>query len=266
MTSDHPTTSDATNPAPPAPGSPRSEILQQAWRTIVPEQGARFGPLPPLMLLLTLVTGFVDAYSYLSLGHVFVANMTGNVVFSGFAIAGAPGFSLAASVAALAAFAVGALVSGRVGRANSTHRGRLLSTALAIEATMLLAAYLVAQLGASPEQNAGIRYALIALLGIGMGVQNAAARALAVPDLTTTVLTLTITGTSADSKAAGGPGGKPGRRLLSVAAMFVGGLVGALAVLHGHAPLSLLGAVILLLVALTAAWPTRSSDAPWTRP
>ena len=72
--------------------------------------------------------------------------------------------------------------------------------------------------------------------------------------------------TSADSKAAGGPGGKPGRRLLSVAAMFLGGLLGALAVLHGHAPLSLLGAVVLLAIAVCAAWPTRTSDAAWTRP
>jgi hypothetical protein len=38
--------------------------------------------LPAMLLTLTVVTGVVDAASYLSLGHVFVANMTGNVVFS----------------------------------------------------------------------------------------------------------------------------------------------------------------------------------------
>jgi len=243
-----------------------SEILNQAWRTIVPERGARFGPLPPLMLLLTVVTGFVDAFSYLALGHVFVANMTGNVVFSGFAVAGAPGFSLAASLAALAAFAVGALGGGRIARIHNTHRGRHFSTSILIETAVILAAYLVAQLGPEPDKNAAIRYVLIALLGIGMGVQNAAARSLAVPDLTTTVLTLTITGTSADSKLAGGPGGKPGRRLLSVAAMFLGGLIGATAILHGHAPLSLLCAAILLLTATSVAWRTRTSEADWTRP
>jgi len=248
------------------PSPPSSEILNQAWRTLVPERDARFGPLPPLMLTLTVVTGFVDAYSYLGLGHVFVANMTGNVVFSGFAIAGAPGFSLTASLASLTAFAVGALVGGRVARRDHAHRGRLLSTAMTIEFAMLLAAYLVAQLGPSPERSGSARYVLIALLGIGMGVQNAAARALAVPDLTTTVLTLTITGTSADSKAAGGPGGKPGRRLLSVAAMFLGALIGALAAVHGHAPLSLLCAVIILALAATAAYRTRPSTAAWTRP
>jgi uncharacterized membrane protein YoaK (UPF0700 family) len=63
---------------------------------------------------MTLVTGLVDAFSYLVLGHVFVANMTGNVVFLGFALVGAPGFSIAASLAAMAAFAVGALLGGRL--------------------------------------------------------------------------------------------------------------------------------------------------------
>ena len=56
---------------------------------LVPRRGSRHGPLPPLLLGLTVVTGLVDAFSYLLLGHVFVANMTGNVVFLGFAIAGA---------------------------------------------------------------------------------------------------------------------------------------------------------------------------------
>jgi uncharacterized membrane protein YoaK (UPF0700 family) len=66
-----------------------------------------------------VVTGVVDAVSILRLGRVFVANMTGNVVFSAFALVGAPGFSLSASLAALGGFLVGALgggaVTGRLG-------------------------------------------------------------------------------------------------------------------------------------------------------
>lgn len=50
------------------------------------------GPLPALLLGLTAVTGVVDAISILALGRVFVANMTGNIVFIGLAIAHAPAF------------------------------------------------------------------------------------------------------------------------------------------------------------------------------
>lgn len=65
-------------------------LLREAWATLVPDPAGRHGPLPPLLLVLTVVTGLVDAVSYLELGRVFVANMTGNVVFTGFALAGAP--------------------------------------------------------------------------------------------------------------------------------------------------------------------------------
>ena len=69
-------------------------LRAEALGTIWPERASRDGPLPPLLLLLTVVTGLVDAASFLKLGHVFVANMTGNVVFLGFAIAGASGLSI----------------------------------------------------------------------------------------------------------------------------------------------------------------------------
>src|ERR1700721_299684 len=72
------------------------------------------GPLPGLLLALTVVTGAVDAVSILRLGRVFVANMTGNVVFAGFAVVGAPGFALGSSLIALAGFLLGAAFGGRL--------------------------------------------------------------------------------------------------------------------------------------------------------
>src|SRR3954463_7366645 len=83
------------------------------------------GPLPALMLVLTVLTGVVDAVSILSLGRVFVANMTGNVVFIGFALAGASGFSLSASLAALGGFLAGAAAGGIAVERLGGHRGRL---------------------------------------------------------------------------------------------------------------------------------------------
>ena len=242
-----------------------SEILNEARSTLVPDRESRHGPLPPLMLVLTVVTGFVDAYSYLALGRVFVANMTGNVVFTGFALAGQSEFSLGASLCALASFAVGALAAGRVTRASREHRGKLLHHVLLLEFALLVVAYFLAQLGPATS-HPGMRYVLIVLLGLAMGVQNAAARVLAVPDLTTTVLTLTITGTSADSRLAGGPGGKAGRRLLSVFAMFLGALFGALAVVQGHSGVALLCPMLLVAGALVLATRLVHSEDPWTRP
>src|SRR3954454_19551048 len=85
------------------------------------------GPLPALMLVLTLLTGVVDAVSILSLGRVFAANMTGNVVFVGFAIAGASGFARAGSFSALGGFLVGASVAGAPAWRLGAHRARLLA-------------------------------------------------------------------------------------------------------------------------------------------
>ena len=103
---------------------PASQFVEDVREVVVPHRGGRHGPLPPLLLCLTLVTGLVDAFSYLLLGHVFVANMTGNVVFLGFAIAGAPGFSIPASLVALGSFVCGALDRGqgrfRVGASSRT--------------------------------------------------------------------------------------------------------------------------------------------------
>lgn len=246
-----------------------SEILTDAWRTLVPDRSDtadRHGPLPPIMAALTIVTGFIDSYSYLILGHVLVANMTGNVVFSGFAVAGTSGFSLPASAAALLAFSAGALLTGRVVRNERGHRGRLLYHTVRIEFMLVAAGYFVARFAPSPAGNEGIKYLLIVLLAVGMGVQNAFARALAVPDLTTTVLTMTITGTSADSRLAGGAGGKAGRRLLSVLAMFLGASLGALFVHVGHSDISLLCAGVLLAAATYAARRTLASRDAWTAP
>ena len=71
-------------------------MLRTARRpeTLWPPAAAKEDGLPPLLIVLTIVTGVVDALAYLRLGHVFVANMTGNVVFLGFAAAGAGGLSV----------------------------------------------------------------------------------------------------------------------------------------------------------------------------
>src|SRR4051794_4405873 len=137
------------------------------------------GPLPPLLLTLTVVTGVVDAVSILRLGRVFVANMTGNVVFSGFALVGVPGFSLSASLAALAGFLVGALGGGMLAGRLGPDRGLLLRAGAAAELILVVGA--LALTAGLP--SAAARDGIAALLALAMGIQNAVARRLAVPDL-----------------------------------------------------------------------------------
>ncbi|MFF0449966.1 YoaK family protein [Streptomyces sp. NPDC004609] len=240
-------------------------LLTDAYRTLVPPREDRHGPLPPLMLTLTLVTGLVDAVSYLALGKVFVANMTGNVVFLGFALTGADGLSALASVVSLAAFLTGALAGGRLGTRFAENRGRLLAVATAVQAALIAVTVVVAA-STGGEVTTTVRYTLIVFLGVAMGAQNAVARRLGVPDLTTTVLTLTLTGLAADSTAAGGKAPRPGRRIMSVLAMFLGALVGA-ALIEYDLFVLLLG-LVLLLVAVTsvAAYRLSAGGTAWTRP
>jgi len=205
-------------------------------------------PLPWLLLLLSVTTGLVDAISVLGLGKVFTANMTGNIVFLGFAASGAPGFKVAPYVFAIASFMVGALIAGRVGR---HHAGlplrRWLLTAASVEAILLWIAAGVATGfdGVTQAPDSSV-YIIITLTGLAMGFRNATIRQLKVPDLTTTVLTLTITGLAADSSAAGGANPNWARRIGSVAAIFLGAAIGAYLVIHGGlvAPLILAGGLI----------------------
>jgi uncharacterized membrane protein YoaK (UPF0700 family) len=208
----------------------------------------RHGPLPPLLLALTAVTGLVDAVSILRLGRVFVANMTGNIAFTGFAITGAPGFSLSASLFALAGFMAGAAIGGMLASRTDHDRALLLLSAAASELILVAAALAVA---ASVTVLSGVpRDILAALLAVAMGIQNAAARRLAVPDLTTTVLTMTLTGIAADLRARNhGPALL--RRLLAVVTMLAGAAAGAWLVLR-ISPAAALGLAVGLLAVVTA--------------
>jgi uncharacterized membrane protein YoaK (UPF0700 family) len=211
---------------------------------------------------MTVVTGMVDAFSYLTLGHVFVANMTGNVVFLAFGLLGVTGFSIATAVVALAAFTIGALAGGRIGSKLAGRPWSIVGAGTAVEALFLGSATAISVL-LGPTLAEPQRYVVTGVLGVAMGLQNATARTLAVPDLTTTVLTLTITGIAADSHLVGGPGSRAGRRLLSIAAMLAGAIVGATLILRGHAPyvLAIAFAIVLgIAVAVRLPWTKRPSS------
>jgi uncharacterized membrane protein YoaK (UPF0700 family) len=201
------------------------------------------------LLVLTFSTGLVDAVSYLGLGRVFVANMTGNIVLLGFGIAGSAGLPVVAPLVSLGAFLVGSAVGGamatRIGHRHAQHVAR----ALGIETALVLAAAIVAA-AAEVEPSSVSGDAVIALLALGMGVRNATVRRLAVPDLTTTVLTMTLTGLAADSRVAGGSGAGSVRRIAAVLAMLLGAIAGALLLKISLVPPLLAAAALALLVAV----------------
>jgi len=198
------------------------------------------------LLLLTFVTGIVDAVSVLGY-HVFAANMTGNIVFFGFALAGNVASTVSLSLVALASFMAGAVIGGRV--ANGL-RARWLVVGFGMEVAMLTAATLVAF-------HAGPAHALVSLLGLAMGLRNAITRKLAVPDLVTTVLTLTVTGLAAESSLAGGSNPRWQRRIAAVVAMLSGACSGAALLSFGPGPAvgvaTLIEALALVLLARAAS-------------
>jgi uncharacterized membrane protein YoaK (UPF0700 family) len=220
------------------------------------------GPLPALLLILTVVTGIVDAVSILSLGRVFVANMTGNVVFVGFALSGAPGFSLSASLFAIGGFLVGAFAGGALIKGMTASRGILLRNIVAIELALVLIAVAITSSLSTPFSDP-VKDAVAAVTAIAMGAQNSAARRLAVPDITTTVLTMTLTGLAADLRSRNWA--EIIRRLLAVASMLVGAVGGALLVLHVRpaAALGLAAALLVLVLVLSASACKRSAG--WQR-
>jgi uncharacterized membrane protein YoaK (UPF0700 family) len=141
--------------------------------------------------------------------------MTGNVVFLGFAIAGGEGVSAIRSLTALGAFACGGICGGRAINARDRAPARSLLMAMCLESLLLLIAVACTTRVAS-ELSSVATYAVIVLTAVAMGLRNAVVRKLGVPDLTTTVLTLTITGLAADSRLAGGGGGRSKTRVLYV--------------------------------------------------
>jgi uncharacterized membrane protein YoaK (UPF0700 family) len=217
------------------------------------------------LFTLTGLTGVIDAVSFLGLGRVFTANMTGNVVLLGFAVAGAPGLASTRNAVSLVAFLVGAIAGGYIGHSMAGgSRHRWLLTAGLGEAALLCAAALVSMGVAGAVEIPTIRiYAVIALTAVGMGLRNATLARLAIPDLTTTVLTRTLTGVAADSSLAGGDNVRIGRRLLSVVTMFAGAVIGALLLRHGLAlPLTLSAVCVAATYAAVPASPPQTTERP----
>lgn len=177
------------------------------------------------MLVLTFGTGIVDAVGYLGLDRVFTGNMTGNVVILGMALVGGNGLPVLGPLIALAGFMLGAALGGRVLKGAEHAWTRRTSSLLVLVGLLVLG--LGVTLLVLDDPSRPVLLTVTGVLGGAMGLQAATARFIGIKDVTTVVVTSTITGLAADSVLGSGKGGGTGRRLAAVVLITLGALAGA---------------------------------------
>jgi uncharacterized membrane protein YoaK (UPF0700 family) len=232
------------------------------WRDLVDDE--REGSLPGIFTILTFVSGIADATAILRIDHVFVANITGNIIFVGLALVGARGFSITSSLIVFASFLAGASGAGAVMPRPLTHRGRAAHITVVLQLADLALA--TAILAACPNPGAAVRDVLLVVLAFGMGAKAAIVRAVNVPGLTTAVFTTTLTGLAVDG--AKGDWRQPNFvvRIVAALALVTGAMAGAVLALDAYTWCSFALATAVLAVTLRWSMHASHSKAPWTVP
>jgi uncharacterized membrane protein YoaK (UPF0700 family) len=210
------------------------------------------------LLLLTLATGLADSISILVLGHVFVANMTGNVIFLGFWLAPKTTIDLTAVAVALPTFVTATILSGRLTRHFGDRSKQWLTTVLGTEIVLLVALSLLAGTGVLRYYD-NSKLIMIGLLTVTFGLQHSSARQFGIQELSTTVLTSTIVSLGLDSHLAGGTGARRRLRFSVVFIMCAGAFLGATMSRYFVAPVfALTAAVIAISLLIFRFGPTES--------
>lgn len=218
---------------------------------------------------LTFVTGLVDAGSWVAMGHVLAANMTGNIIFLGFAFGGVPGLSISRSATVLGFGLAGGMLAGRLDSLFAKRaRNIWLTAAFAIETLFMLGAMTVSWYF-EPRGGQYVPtaiYGIIALTALGMGMRNGTVKRLAVPDLTTTVLTLTVAALAFDFSLTPGNNPRWRRRAGSVLMMFSGAFVGVQLLKHSLVLLLGASAVLTALCSLAQIYREETQHEAGLRP
>jgi uncharacterized membrane protein YoaK (UPF0700 family) len=214
-----------------------------------------------LLVGLTFSSGAIDAISFLALGKVFTAFMTGNVAFLGLGVSGAGGPNVVRVLIAVAAFAAGVFVATRIVGASrgSGVWPRRVSVALGL-AMVLQAVFLAVWMATSGRPGSGSGDALAALMALAMGLQSGAVMALAVQGVFTTAATATVMFLMRDVAApSGSAAAEPARLARVLAALFAGATAGGLLLVHARAYAPVLPLVATALVIATASTALRAS-------
>jgi uncharacterized membrane protein YoaK (UPF0700 family) len=178
------------------------------------------------LLLLTFATGLADSLSILVLGHVFVANMTGNVIFLGFWLAPRTSIDLTAVAVALPTFVTTTILSGRLSRHFGIRTRPWITTVLATEIVLLVTLSILAGAGVLHYHD-NTKLIIIGFLAVTFGLQHSSARQFGIQELSTTVLTSTIVSLGIDSRLSGGTGERQKLRFTVVFTMCAGAFLGA---------------------------------------
>ncbi|UWX97824.1 DUF1275 domain-containing protein [Arthrobacter zhaoxinii] len=204
-----------------------------------------------LMLALTFSTGVIDAVGYLGLDRVFTGNMTGNVVLLGMAFAeGGADLPILRPVLALIFFMLGAALAGRMlRRGPEGWSGRTTVSLMVVAGVITTLAVLTAVVDVQGSSLLGS--ITTSALAISMGIQAATAKRMKVAEITTVVVTSTITGLASDSRLAGGDSKHWVRRALAIALILLGAVAGAAALQVGLWLGLTISAVISIAVAVT---------------
>ena len=221
---------------------------------------AASGAQPALraMLALTFSTGVVDAVGYLGLNRVFAGNMTGNVVVLGMSLSGAGHLPVLGPTLALAGFLTGAAIAGRALRGYGSGWTRM-TTILLWTVAVILSAVTVTLASLHHPPHA-VDLLITTALGLAMGAQAGTARRVGVPDVTTVVVTSTITGLAADSWFGGRTGTHTKRRATAAIMIIAGAGLGAL-VLRWHLWAALaIAALVTIAVAEHETWSRRRRE------
>ena len=230
-------------------------------RAVVDE---RDGPLPVMLMALTLLAGVVDATSILALDHVFVATITGNIVFLGLGLIGAVGFSVISSVVAVAGFVLGVFPGDRLCRLSTGHRGRAVRNVSAMKAVLAAPVTIIVLVAPEPLPTPA-RLVATALLAASFGGQLALIRYLKVPDLLTAVMTMTTIGVLTERS---GSRRDPVllRRLLAIASFLLGVVIGGTLVTYVAPAASLAFGLLIIAVVGVASHVVSRDEATWSSP
>jgi uncharacterized membrane protein YoaK (UPF0700 family) len=212
-----------------------------------------------MLVVLTFVTGLLDAVTYLDLGHVFAANQTGNVIVLGFALVGAGQISVTASLASFAAFVLGAAFSGWTTPRLQRITGAWTRMMFALEGVLLGLAAVMSALWTSPISPV----AVVSILAFAMGMRNVTLQHLGLGSVSTTVLTSTLANLAGIGLIAR-RWQEIQPRLGAVIAMLVGAAGGALLLQHGSLLVLGLAAVLTFVISLWSG--AHGARSPQDRP